>query len=206
MHNDKAYDSWLEAIRNNKSCALATVLHGEETENFEPMRVFLDEDGRMVNTVDETVVGVICARLKEKLAEDNAKGEIVKIALEDGGVVSVFMDVHHPPVQVMIFGAGHDAVPVAKYSVSLGFDTTVVDARETFNNAERFAGAERLIVQPEHYREHVNIKKNTFVIIMNHHMEKDRESLAFALKSEAPYVGVLGPRSRREKMRDQRQG
>lgn len=204
MHNDKAYDSWLEAIRENKSCALGTVLHGEEKENFEPVRMFLDEDGGMVDTLDDrTVAGVIRVRLKEKLAEDNAKGEIVKIALEDGGVVSVFIDIHHPPVQVMIFGAGHDAVPVAKYSVSLGFDTTVVDARETFNNAERFPGAERIIVQPDHYREHINIKKNTFVIIMNHHIEKDRESLAFALKSGAPYVGVLGPRSRREKMMDQ---
>lgn len=207
MHKDKAYDSWLEAVRNNRSCGLATVLHGEDAENFQPARVFLDEDDGLVSTIDDQVLtDVIHARLKEKLAEDNAKGEIVKIALEDGVVVSIFVDIHHPPVQVIIFGAGHDAVPVAKYSVSLGFDTTVVDARETFNNEERFPGSERIIAQPEFYRERINITKNTFVVIMNHHMEKDRESLAFALQSEAPYVGVLGPRSRREKMMDQLHG
>jgi xanthine/CO dehydrogenase XdhC/CoxF family maturation factor len=35
---------------------------------------------------------------------------------------------------------------------------------------------------------------------MNHHMERDRESLRFALESEAGYIGVLGPRSRYEKL------
>jgi xanthine/CO dehydrogenase XdhC/CoxF family maturation factor len=35
---------------------------------------------------------------------------------------------------------------------------------------------------------------------MNHHLERDRESLRFALGSPAAYVGVLGPRSRFEKL------
>ena len=35
---------------------------------------------------------------------------------------------------------------------------------------------------------------------MNHHFERDRESLRFALDSDAVYIGVLGPRSRYEKL------
>ena len=35
---------------------------------------------------------------------------------------------------------------------------------------------------------------------MNHHVERDRESLRFALDSEAAYIGVLGPRSRYQKL------
>ncbi|CAM4287299.1 XdhC family protein [Lacicoccus alkaliphilus] len=201
MHNDTAYDSWLESIQRNEACGLATVLHGEDAQSFEPARVFLNEDGASVNTIeDPALTEGIRSRIAEKLGNKNAKGETVKIALKEGGVASVFIDIHHPPVHVMIFGAGHDAVPVAKYSVSLGFDTTVVDAREAFNCEDNFPGTERIIVQPDHYRKHVTITKNTFVIVMNHHMEKDSKSLAFALRSGAPYVGVLGPRSRREKM------
>jgi len=37
---------------------------------------------------------------------------------------------------------------------------------------------------------------------MNHHLERDRKTLAYALRSEAPYIGVLGPRDRFQKMRD----
>ena len=35
---------------------------------------------------------------------------------------------------------------------------------------------------------------------MNHHLERDKESLAFALTKNVPYIGVLGPRSRFERM------
>ena len=39
----------------------------------------------------------------------------------------------------MIFGAGHDAAPVAQLAWTLGFAVTVVDVREAFLTAERFA-------------------------------------------------------------------
>ncbi len=204
MHNDTAYDAWLESLQKNESCVLATVLHGEDAQNFEPARVFLNEHGDTASTIDDTVLReMIRVRLGGKLEEKNGKGGIVKIALQDGDVVDVFIDIHHPPVQVMIFGAGHDAVPVAKYSTSLGFETTVVDARENFNSEANFPDSKRIIVQPDRYREDITITKNTYVIIMNHHIEKDKESLSFVLQSDAPYIGVLGPRSRREKMMNQ---
>jgi xanthine/CO dehydrogenase XdhC/CoxF family maturation factor len=40
----------------------------------------------------------------------------------------------------------------------------------------------------------------TFVLVMNHHIDRDLESLRLALESDAPYVGVLGPRSRLERL------
>src|SRR5699024_9204886 len=44
------------------------------------------------------------------------------------------------------------------------------------------------------------ITDKTYVIVMNHHIEKDEQTLGFVLSSASPYVGVLGPRSRRERM------
>ena len=38
--------------------------------------------------------------------------------------------------------------------------------------------------------------------MMNHHLERDRRALRFALSSDAPYIGVLGPRSRYLKLLD----
>ena len=35
---------------------------------------------------------------------------------------------------------------------------------------------------------------------MNHHVERDQESLRFSLESDAAYIGVLGPRSRYDKL------
>ncbi len=38
----------------------------------------------------------------------------------------------------------------------------------------------------------VRLRAGSFVLVMNHHVERDQESLRFALDSEAAYVGVLG--------------
>jgi xanthine/CO dehydrogenase XdhC/CoxF family maturation factor len=35
---------------------------------------------------------------------------------------------------------------------------------------------------------------------MNHHLERDRQALAFSLTARAAYVGVLGPRPRFERL------
>ena len=40
----------------------------------------------------------------------------------------------------------------------------------------------------------------SFALIMNHHVERDQESLRFSLESNAAYIGVLGPRSRYDKL------
>ena len=43
-----------------------------------------------------------------------------------------------PPPDLVIFGAGHDAAPVARLAWTLGFAVTVVDVREAFLAPDRF--------------------------------------------------------------------
>lgn len=203
MTNDIVYDSWLKSIKENKIGVLATVLQ-EDNDSYEPLRLFLNEDGEMAdNLPDKDLTKVIKSRLEEKINEKNSQSETIEMTSDNGSFINLFIDVYHPPAQVLIFGAGHDAVPVARYSMSLGLHTIVVDAREGFNNEKNFPGAERIIVQPENFHKQVTITKNTYVIVMNHHIVKDTMALKYALESTAPYVGVLGPRSRREKMLNQ---
>ena len=68
------------------------------------------------------------------MKEINPKSETRSFVLFDGK--EVFIDVYIPPSEIMIFGAGHDAVPVSKHAVSLGFKTIIIDQREAFNNEE----------------------------------------------------------------------
>src|SRR5690606_12977232 len=125
-----------------------------------------------------------------------------KLLTATGEEVSVFIDVYMPPLDILIFGAGHDAIPVASYCVSLGFRTTVVDARSHYNSEERFPGAKRIIAGEEDFQEKVKIGHRTNIIVMNHHLEKDQAALHYVLTSSAPYVGALGPRSRCLRMLD----
>ena len=52
-----------------------------------------------------------------------------------------FLDVNLPPFELVIFGAGDDAIPVAKYAEELGFRTTVVDPRSAYATEDRFPGS-----------------------------------------------------------------
>ncbi len=112
------------------------------------------------------------------------------------GDTELFFDVSMPPPELVIFGAGSDAEPLERQAWDLGFSVSVVDARSAFLTAERFPHARLVCAHFTRFGELVRLTGRSFVVIMNHHLERDRESLRFAIESPAAYIGVLGPRSR----------
>ncbi len=50
------------------------------------------------------------------------------------------------------------------------------------------------------FADRLKLRAGAFMLVMNHHVERDQESLRFSLESDAAYIGVLGPRSRYEKL------
>jgi xanthine dehydrogenase accessory factor len=69
----------------------------------------------------------------------------------------------------------------------------VIDARARFLTPERFPNA-HLEVREDYAS--LKLNPRSFVMVMNHHLERDERSLQYALGSVAPYIGVLGPRAR----------
>jgi len=112
----------------------------------------------------------------------------------------VFYDVATTPPELVIFGAGHDAVPLAHFGWTLGLAVTVVDVRETFLAPERFPGATLVCAHFSQFADRVKPGPGAFVLVMNHHVERDQESLRFSLESDAACIGVLGPRARYENL------
>lgn len=117
------------------------------------------------------------------------------------GDAELFYEIATPPPHLVIFGAGHDATPVAQLAWALGFTVTVVDVRSAFLTPERFAGATLVCAHVSQFAERVTLGRGSFALIMNHHLERDQESLRFSLESDAAYIGVLGPRTRYDKLR-----
>lgn len=204
MAKQPAFDAWLASIKAEQTCVLATTLQIESSfTNQESGRMFISEDGLPIGDLGNASINAqIVEAAKNKLSEKKPKSETLTFMLADEQEINIFIDVYTPPVDLMIFGAGHDAIPVANYSVSLGLRTTVVDSRGFYNNEERFPNTRRIVINEEGYEENIKIGSRTYIIVMNHHLEKDRETLKFVLNSQAPYIGLLGPRSRRIRMLD----
>jgi xanthine/CO dehydrogenase XdhC/CoxF family maturation factor len=106
-----------------------------------------------------------------------------------------------PRTRVLLCGAGPDAVPMARACAALDWEVAVVDHRPAFARAERFPrGCAVLQARPERLAQTVDLDSLDAAVIMSHHLENDGAYLAAVAPHEIPYVGVLGPRARRDRL------
>jgi len=114
-----------------------------------------------------------------------------------GGSLKIFVETLLPPVPLVIFGAGHDALPVVELARGLGWQTEVVDPQVRPVSHARFAMADRVtLARPEDIAAQVTITPRTLTLLMSHNYSHDLELLKFLLASPARYIGVMGPRKR----------
>jgi xanthine dehydrogenase accessory factor len=195
------FQQWLEVIQAQQAGVLATILNVKEDSSFhKASRLFITEDGSISgslgqDSLNQQVINVA----QEKMSQLYPRSETKTFRAQDEAI-EVFIDVNVPLPELAIFGAGHDAIPLASYASNLGFRITVIDARHAFVTPERFPKATLIRTHPSGFAEKVRLTPRTYVVLMNHHLERDKESLAFALTKNVPYIGVLGPRLRYERM------
>jgi len=159
-------------------------------------RLIVRDAGEVTGTLDDPTLQTAAAeRARRRLgAPRPASGP------ETVGTAELFFEMAEPPPALVVFGAGHDAAPVARFAWTLGFVVTMVDPREAFLTADRFPGAALVGAHVDEFAARVTIRPGSFVLVMNHHVERDREALRFAFASPAGWIGVLGPRARYEKL------
>ena len=163
-------------------------------------RLFIDEDGGISREkLSDGVVAVLENEARALSPGGMTSGS--RVVDVDGGAVNVFVEMLLPPVPLVIFGAGHDALPVVEFARGLGWQTEVVDPQARPASRSRFAGADRVtLARPEDVAARVSITPRTLTLLMSHNYSHDIELLRFLLASPARYIGVMGPRKRTERM------
>jgi xanthine/CO dehydrogenase XdhC/CoxF family maturation factor len=118
-----------------------------------------------------------------------------------GHRVEILEELLEPPVPLLVVGAGPDAAPVVRLAASLGFEVSVVDPRPAYARPERFPGAARVLAcSPEEAEAQIVVGSRHAALVMTHHYSSDRAFLGWLLRSEARYLGVLGPLRRTEEL------
>lgn len=106
-----------------------------------------------------------------------------------------------PPTRILLCGAGPDALPMARAFAALDWEVVVVDHRPAFARADRFPPRCQVIAtRPESLGEHIDLSGLDAAVIMSHHLENDSRYLARLAPLGLAYIGVLGPRSRRDRL------
>jgi xanthine dehydrogenase accessory factor len=105
------------------------------------------------------------------------------------------------PPRILLLGAGPDTLPIVDFAARLGWKVTLVDHRSAYANAAHFPLAERVVQsRPDEVASAIDLSAYAAAVVMSHHLPSDLAYLRVLAASDVPYVGLLGPAVRREKL------
>jgi xanthine/CO dehydrogenase XdhC/CoxF family maturation factor len=105
------------------------------------------------------------------------------------------------PRRLLLLGGGPDARPVCELAAFMGWHVTVCDHRSSYAASRHFPRAREVRHQPvDALAGALPLDRYAAAVIMSHHLDSDRGYLQQLAGSALPYVGLLGPAHRREKL------
>lgn len=178
------------AIAARQPVATATIMDGPLT----GAKLLVTQDGNIMHgrtgdaSVDADVAALAAELLRERRTEERP------MALT-GNEARVFFESYLPPPSLVIVGAAHIAIPLTKMAQDLGFDVTLIDAREWFLTEERFPNvARRILAWPDKGLAQVTLDAETYLVILSHDPKFERPALKYALPHRLRYIGAIGSR------------
>lgn len=106
----------------------------------------------------------------------------------------LFYQPFNPPPRMIVVGAVHIAQPLSAMAALAGYEVTVVDPRESFAAADRFAGVALNLQWPDEALESLGLDSRCAVVTLTHDPKLDDPALQTALRSDAFFIGSLGSR------------
>jgi len=174
--------------------AVATIL-SSETDTLQPGNRFV-LTGESANVPDW-----LLADMQQVLSV----GKPVTKPIDTGaGGVQVFIERIDPGIELVIFGAGYDVISVARLARDLGWSVTVTDDCIAHLSPKRFP-VQTCVVFSDRAAvlDQIPITNRTAAVLMSHNFNYDKAVLERLLTTDVPYIGMLGPRKRFEKMQDE---
>ncbi|MGQ9859381.1 MAG: XdhC family protein [Thermodesulfobacteriota bacterium] len=199
--------SALDFLDTGNPFALATVVRVRgAAPRHSGARMLVFPDGRTEGTVGgATLEQRVIQHALEALREGRPRYETYLFSTrpEDkdksvglcGGEVDIHIDVVKPDPRLMIIGAGHIAIPLARMAAILDMRVVVVDDRPDYATRERFPDAEEIhIVRYDEEREELApieavVDSNTFVVVAT--WGWDQPALAQVLTRNPAYVALV---------------
>jgi xanthine/CO dehydrogenase XdhC/CoxF family maturation factor len=118
----------------------------------------------------------------------------------DAGPVRALLEVLLPPLRLVVYGAGNDAQPLVHLAASLGWHITVVDGRPNLATVARFPEAAAVQIVPVRELENAVPDPLAYHVLLSHNYAYDLAALQTLLDSPAPYIGLLGPRQKAQRL------
>lgn len=204
---EKIMRAAIDALSSGETFALTTVVRVRgSAPRHSGAKMLVWKDGRTKGTIGgATLEQKVVADAMDALQDGKSRYETYLFSTrpEDkqksvglcGGEVDVYIDIIRPDPTLMIIGAGHIAIPLARMGALLDMRIVIVDDRPDYANQERFPeAAEICIVRYDEQTEalspiEASIDPSTYVVVAT--WGYDQPALAQVLKKDPAYVALV---------------
>ncbi len=174
--------------------AVATLIETTKPDLSIGARLFYDETGVAFSDFKGAAMAEINTAARRAFADHLTMRQTFDFG-------EVFIETVKPPLSLLLFGAGFDALPVVRFAKDLGWHVSVIDHRAAYAEVTRIPEADEIIAAAsENLDESLFADENSAAVILTHNYERDRNILRRLLNSKCFYIGVLGPKKRTEKL------
>lgn len=197
-----------EVVASRRPAALATVFACDPADRFPVGSSCLFKDkakacwvrgGRGCPAVPASLeTALACA-----LGEGRSTAVDLELEADDGTVAraSLLVEALRPPTRLLLGGTGRDAQPLARQAAALGWEVLVLDPRARAETAARFPEVPRVLAGPPRSAlADLAADRWTVAVVMTHAYLDDLALLEALWPLELPYLALLGPAARRERL------
>jgi len=229
--SQKVLDRLLEELEAGRPAALVSVIsfRGSVPRKDYPRTLFVDA-GLQIGTVGGGCVDGFARRLAAQVlaeggtlrrGQDLDNDDAEESGLVCGGHLELEAKRYEPTEEniasarallddptfsaprLFVMGCGHVGLATAQFASQVGWAVTVLDDRDTYSNPERFPFAEACIVGPiDAGCQWLPAGQGDAVVIATRGHQHDLEGLAWASRTHAGYIGLLGSIRKRQLILD----
>jgi xanthine dehydrogenase accessory factor len=150
-------------------------------------------DDATVGAIDPALDAEVAARARAR--RERGGTEVVTLPCR-GEQAAVYLEGFPPPPRLLVVGATHTAIALARLARPLGYHVTVIDPRRAYATPERLPDADELVLRaPGEALAEARLDARAAVVTLTHDPRFDLPALAAALRSDAGYVGAMGSRA-----------
>jgi xanthine dehydrogenase accessory factor len=205
-------DIFREIVRirsEGQRAALATVISAKgSTPRETGSKMLIRTDGTILGSIGGgSLEAQVCKEAIKVMTENRSMllrfdltgKEVAEEGMICGGNMEVFVEPILPEPCLLIFGAGHISLFLAKMGKMVGFRVVVIDDRPEFANRERFPEADEVIAQdfPAAFQQLAANRTSYIAIVTRGHLH-DESVLEWALRTDAAYIGMIGSRKKNQ--------
>ena len=203
LQHQQTFLDQVKALHDNKNpCVLVAIIYRAADKGVKIDRFIISADAKSALPEQyERKIMVEANRLLTSSNSDNfCKIEIGPSGKED--TIIAFLEPLFPPLELIIAGAGHIGKALSHLGRLLGFEVTIIDDRPEFANKENLPDADHIIVEDIGQAiRMINKTSSTYIVIVTRGHNDDANALKPCIGSGAAYVGMIGSRTKTEKMR-----